>query len=175
MSQIQSRLDELLSTMPRALEPPSELWTQIAARARRQTRSARFMNLAAGLAVASLVLLMARTAIRDGTQAPMDSIGISSRMTTVSFALPDAARYQNARAGMEATFYERLKLLRPETRATIEANLQIIRKANEDIRHALDNDPASPLLLQLLNDTYQQEFDLYKNVSRNTEPTQGRS
>jgi hypothetical protein len=96
-------------------------------------------------------------------------------MTSVSFSLPDAARYQSARAGMEATFYERLKLLRPETRATIEANLQIIRKATEDIRRALDGDPASPLILQLLNDTYQQEFDLYKNVTRDTEPTQGRS
>ena len=175
MSQFQSRLDELLSTMPRALEPPSELWPQVAARARRQIRSARFMNLAAGLAVASLVLLMARTAMRDGTHSRVAPIGASTHMTAVSFALPDAARYQNARAGMEATFYERLKLLRPATRTTIEANLQIIRKANEDIRHALENDPASPLLLQLLNDTYQQEFDLYKNVSRNTEPTQGRS
>jgi hypothetical protein len=175
MSQPGSALDELLKTLPRAVEPRAELWPQITARVRRQPRASRLMNLAAGLAVASLVLLMARSALHEVAKAPVASIGTSTPMTPVSFSLPDAARYQSARAGMEATFYARLKLLRPETRATIEANLQIIRKANEDIRHALDNDPASPLLLQLLNETYQQEFDLYRNVARNTEPTQGRS
>jgi hypothetical protein len=133
------------------------------------------MNLAAGLAVASLALLMARSALREEVRTPVASIALATPMSAVSFSLPDAARYQSARAAMETTFYARLKLLRPETRATIEANLQIIRRANEDIRHALDSDPASPVLLQLLNETYQQEFDLYRNVARNTEPTQGRS
>jgi hypothetical protein len=175
MSPIQTTLDELLSAMPRAVEPPADLWPQIATLTHRPPRPARLMNLAASLAVASLVLLMARSALREGAQVPMKPVGTSSPMTSVSFSLPDAARYQSARAAMEATFYERLKLLRPETRTTIEANLQIIRKANEEIRRALDSDPASPLLLQLLNDTYQQEFDLYENVARNTEPTQGRS
>lgn len=175
MSQPQARLDELLHTLPRIVEPHSELWPHIAARVQRQPRTARIMNLAAGLAVASLALLMARSALREGVQAPVTSTATSTPMTAASFSLPDAARYQSARAAMETTFYARLKLLRPDTRATIEANLQIIRKANEDIRHALGSDPASPVLLQLLNETYQQEFDLYRNVARNTEPTQGRS
>jgi hypothetical protein len=174
MNRIQPQLDELLSALPREVTPPSDLWPGIAAGARRRTRSAWFMNAAAGLAVVSLVLLMARTALRDGAEVPATASHAIGEMTSVSFSLPEAARYQSARAALEATFYERLKLLRPETRTTIEANLQIIRKANEDIRHALEADPASPLLLQLLNETYQQEFDLYQNVARNTEPAQRR-
>jgi hypothetical protein len=175
MKQIQPRLDELLSALPREVAPPSDLWRNIAAGARQQRRHTGFMNAAAGLAVVSLVLLVARSALRDGTGAPVTASHSTGAMTSVSFSLPDGASYQSARAALEAIFYQRLKLLRPETRTTIEANLQIIRKANEDIRHALEADPASPLLLQLLNGTYQQEIDLYQNVARNTEPTQRRS
>ena len=46
----------------------------------------------------------------------------------------------------------------------------IIRRANEDLRSALAHDPASPLLLQLLHSTSQQEIDLYTSVAQSTEP-----
>jgi hypothetical protein len=69
MRELPTTLDELLGAMPRTVDPPPELWPQIAAVLRRP-RSGRFMNLAAGLAVAALVLLLARTALRDETQAP---------------------------------------------------------------------------------------------------------
>jgi hypothetical protein len=153
MNQFQSRLDQHLSCVAREVAPPSDLWPRIVAGAREQPRRGWLMNAAAGIAVASLALLVARAAFHGGS------------------ANLAASAYPTG----EATFYERLKLLRPETRTTIESNLQIIHKANEEIRHALESDPASPLLLQLLNETYEQEIDLYQNVARNTEPTQGRS
>jgi hypothetical protein len=175
MNPFQPQLDERLSAMPLEVAPPSDLWPKIAAGVRHQPHRLWLMNAAACLAVASLVFLMARAAFRDGSGTIQTPLHTAGAMTSVNFSLPDSARYQDARSAMEATFYERLKLLRPETRTTITTNLQIIKKANDDIRHALESDPASPLLLQLLNETYQQEFDLYQNVARNTEPTQGRS
>ena len=57
----------------------------------------------------------------------------------------------------------------PATRARVQADLAIIRKANADIRAALAQDPASPLLQQLLRSTWQQEIDLYATVTRSTD------
>jgi hypothetical protein len=170
----QSQLDTKLGALPQAIEPPADLWPGIARRARQQAPHAWLLNAAAALAVTALVVLLARAAHYGGNSMPA-TLHDGGSATSINFTLPNAARDQAARASMQATFYERLKLLRPETRTAIEANLQIIHKANEDIRRALENDPSSPLLLQLLTETYQQEFDLYRNVARNTEPTQGRS
>jgi len=174
MNLSESQLDTELGALPREIEPPSDLWPGIARRALQQRPRAWLLNSAAALAVTSLVALMLRASHYGNHSVPSPLHDGSSAMS-VNFMLPNAARYQAARAALEATFYERLKLLRPETRTAIEANLQIIHKANDDIRRALEKDPGSPLLLQLLTETYQQEFDLYRNVARNTEPIQGRS
>jgi hypothetical protein len=88
----------------------------------------------------------------------------------VAFAPPQDADYLAAHAALERTFRSRLKLLAPITRARVEADLEVIRRANEDLRSALARDPASPLLLQLLQSTSQQEIDLYTSVAQSTEP-----
>ena len=88
----------------------------------------------------------------------------------MNFEPPQNADYVTARAALERTFNERLKLLAPATRARVQADLETIRKANDDIRAALAKDPASPLLLKLLQSTCQQEIDLYTSVAQTTEP-----
>ncbi len=80
-----------------------------------------------------------------------------------------------ARASLEVTFRERLKLLDPATRARIEASLAVIRQAHEDIRKALASDPGSPLLEQLWQSTWHDELDLYDNVVRATQTTMTRT
>ena len=87
----------------------------------------------------------------------------------VSFELPQDADYRAARAALEHTFAERLTMLAPPTRARVQNDLQVIRKANANIRNALAHDPASPLLLQLLRSTWQQEIDLYTTVGHATD------
>jgi hypothetical protein len=52
----------------------------------------------------------------------------------------------------------------------VQADLETIRKAQEDIRAALAKDPASPLLLNLLQNTAQQEIQLYTSVNESTDP-----
>jgi phage-related baseplate assembly protein len=94
----------------------------------------------------------------------------AARSQLVAFEPPQDADYLAAHAALERTFNSRLKLLAPATRARVEADLEVIRRANEDLRSALAHDPASPLLLQLLHSTSQQEIDLYTSVAQSTEP-----
>jgi hypothetical protein len=80
------------------------------------------------------------------------------------------ARYIAARAARERDFEAGLVLLAPDTQQRIRASLAIIRQANDDVRTALESDPASPVLLKLLASTWQQEIDLYSNVVQSTQP-----
>jgi hypothetical protein len=66
-------------------------------------------------------------------------------------------------------------MLDPKTRAKIEGSLAVIRKAHEDMRQALEADPSNAILEGLLESTWQDEFDLYDDVVRNTQPAMLRS
>ncbi len=164
-------LDKMLAALPRQITPPLSVWTGIAA-AIRPPRPARWpLALAASLAVVEVaVTLMWTLTHPTGASQVAMAPSSSQQLTAVSFSAPDRGGYRRARADIEKLFQERLALLRPESRAKIEKNLQIIRDANEEIRRALEADPASPLLLEILQNTDQQEFDLYESVVRNTEP-----
>ena len=56
-----------------------------------------------------------------------------------------------------------------------ESNLALIRRAHEDIRRALADQPANPVLEHLFESTWHDEFDLYDSVVRGTESTITRS
>jgi hypothetical protein len=87
---------------------------------------------------------------------------------------PHDAGYLAARADLLDTFKQRLAMLDPATRAKIEANLAVIHKARDDIRKSLAEDPDSPVLEQLLESAWHDEFDLYDDVIRTTQPTLAR-
>jgi len=170
MKPIAESLDQQLAALPRTVEPPRDLWPAIAAATGPQPRARWPLSLAASVAVAALSAVLTWSLMRDRTVAPAAPVAAPRPVTTVSFAAPDQVQYLKARASIEQLFRERLQLLRPNSRAKIQANLQLIQTATADIRRALEADPASPLLLQLLENTEQQEFDLYRSVTRNTEP-----
>jgi hypothetical protein len=175
-------LDEALAGLDIAREPARDLWPGIASALQQAPRSApgtrpavreptqRPLALVAGLAVLGLAASLAFN-FRSLPLAPQGAAGpVSAR-----FAPPTDVHYVAARAELERTFRERLVLLAPATQARIQADLDAIRAANADIRKALADDPASPLLLQLLGSTWQQEIDLYRNVARATAPMINRS
>jgi hypothetical protein len=171
-------VDAALASLPRGIDPPRDLWSGIAAElnaAPRERAPPRWpLALAASLAIASLAGALAWSILRAPAGPAM--AGLTARpaqpaaaQIPASFAPPQGAAYVAARAALERTFVERLDLLAPATRTRVQADLAIIRKANEDIREALGKDPASPLLQQLLRSTWQQEIDLYTNVARATD------
>jgi hypothetical protein len=188
-------LDDALASVQREVQPTRDLWPDIArqvgergdpaaprptdlasVRATRQARVVRVpwpLALAASLGVVCLVGALYWSVIRQPGAAPLLARGASPAVpgnTPVSFGPPQTAAYVAASAALERTFNERLKLLAPATRTRVQADLETIRRANADLRSALAHDPASPLLLQLLHSTWQQEIDLYTSVAQSTEP-----
>lgn len=190
-----SSLDEALKSVARELQPARDLWPGISqaldqrgerttdapnevsrARAARNapTRWAQWpMALAACLGVVSLVGALSWSVLRERMASDLVANGSGTAAAghvLVNFGPPEDPAYAAARAELEQTFSERLKLLAPATQQRVQADLQTIRQANADLRAALAHDPASPLLLQLLHSTGQQEIDLYTSVAQSTEP-----
>jgi len=189
-----SSVDEALSSVARELQPTRDLWPGIsqvlnqsaqqptdlararlarAAQAPRAPRATWPMALAACLGVVSLVGALCWSVLGGRSAAELTARNQSAPAAShvlVNFGPPEDAAYTAARAELERTFNERLKLLAPATQQRVQADLQTIRQANADLRAALARDPASPLLLQLLHSTGQQEIDLYTSVAQSTEP-----
>ena len=193
-------LDDALESVRREVPPTRDLWPGIvqglgdltdhkrtmptdlagvrAARSGRVVRVPWPLAMAASLGVVGLVAALCWSVIHQRGSSNLVARAGSAAIpgnTMVSFGPPKNAAYVAASAALERTFNERLKLLAPATRIRVQADLQTIRHANEDLRKALAQDPASPLLLQLLHSTWQQEIDLYTSVAQATEPLLMRS
>jgi len=189
-------LDDALESVRREIQPTRDLWPGIVqelgqssertasaptdlagVRAARSARALRVrwpLALAASLGAVGLVAALYWSVIHQRSAPGLMAQGASPAIAghaLVNFGPPqNDADYVAANAGLERTFNERLKLLAPATRVRVQADLETIRRANADLRSALAQDPASPLLLQLLHSTWQQEIDLYTSVAQSTEP-----
>jgi hypothetical protein len=165
----QESLDRLIASLPRDVVPPGNLWPGIAARLFSRPRRAPPMALAAAVAIAAAGLASFFTwAVLESRSVPRV---IQTVAATTSFEEPRDPKYVLARDSVEKTFRERLALLEPATRAKIESSLAVIQKAHEDIRKALAADPQSPVLEQLWESTWHDEFDLYDRVVQATQPS----
>ena len=72
--------------------------------------------------------------------------------------------YLEARSDVAARLDEELARLSPEVRANVEENLKLIRNAIAEINTALEEEPTSALLQQLLLNAYQDELALMHQV-----------
>ena len=180
-----------VGTLPREVEPPRDLWSDIRAQIEREERapaSAAPVSaprglpglswgwaLAAGVGVAAVSVLFTWLAVRVPAEAPSQLVAQQPALqpTPVEAIRPvvygEYARlgpeYIELRAGMLERFKSRLAGLPGETRLRIEQDLAAIQKAADDIDAALAEDPASRLLNQLLLSTYQEELRLYSSVA----------
>jgi hypothetical protein len=177
---LRKSLDAQLANLPRDIAPPRNLWPGIRVRLHQRPRRVRPAVFAAAAGIAGACVASALTwAILQGRpqlQAPQPAaLGAGAQVSATSFDEPRNPGYVAARDNLEANFRERLTLLDPATRGQIEASLAVIRRAHEDIRKALANDPSSPVLEQLWQSTWHDEFDLYDHVVRATQPTMTRT
>jgi hypothetical protein len=166
-------LDDLLEMMPRNVAPPRALWPGIAHEIARAPRRGRRFAIAASVSVACLAGALIWVLLHSPATLPRGSMTAQSAFE--SFGEPRDPAYVAARTNLEHSFRERLATLDPRTRATIESNLALIRRAHEDIRRALADQPANPVLEHLFESTWHDEFDLYDSVVRGTELTITRS
>lgn len=175
-------LDEQLSTLALDVSPANDLWPSIARDLERDAGHGNAFaprhggrRFAAAAALASACVASAVTwAVLHSRQLTPGTVSPAANLHTVSFEDPRDKSYLAARADIEKTFHERLALLDPDTRSKIESSLATIRQAHADIRKALSAAPDSPVLEQLLESTLHDEFDLYDQVVRTTQPALSR-
>ena len=170
-------LEAALASLPREIVPARDLWPAVE-RSSGETvvpvRGERRWPLALAASLALCVVAGALSwplwhSPKEPPAGAQSSPASSAPTIAATYQLPQDADYLAARAALERTFAERLALLAPKTRQRVQLDLEVIRKANADIREALRSDPASPLLLQLLRNTWQQEINLYTTVAHATD------
>ena len=161
-----SNLDLRLARLPREIPPPRDLWPAIEAattgHGRRDWRLG--MGLAAGIAVLAISVLVA---LRPKTPDPATA-------SIPALMMDQDAASLRTRAALAQSFEAELAHLPKATQARLWQDLDQIRGARADIRRALDANPQSPLLRELLADTWQQELDFYANVATTTDPVRMR-
>lgn len=180
------RIRELLAlaaTLPRSVDPPTDLWPDIQARIRARTGRAApaastaprsrwdaFVRDRRWLAAAAVLLIVASsmlTALFLDRTTPLtaerpDSVGPAQRAPAVRTVSDDYDRLDQELTTLLAAQRDKLQ---PETIAKVERNLAIIDQAIAEIRQALIEDPGNDALRQLLKATYGQKSALVRQVS----------
>ncbi len=163
-----------LRELPGSIEPPRDLWPQIAAQlqpaapvapaVRRPWRALAAAAMVASLAVGVLIgrdLLPLR-----GAAAPLPP---SAQVSPGGATLLDASyvsdpRYQRQRARLLQSLQGRLDRMPAPARAKVVASLATLQRAKEDLEQALGKDPSNALLQELLINTYQDEMRVLTDV-----------
>lgn len=151
-----------VQALPRAIEPPHDLWPEIERRllpGSRSTRAPRRWRLA-GLAAAAAIMLVAGSSaltlwlVRDHAPA--------SAAATPAIE----AGYVNASAELLRALDAERARLSPATVATLERNLAVIDAAIAESRAALATDPGNHDLAALLWASYRQKVALLQQATR---------
>ena len=169
---------EYAATLPRAIEPPVDLWSGIRDRMHSASPSgnrwavprraylwlaaAAVLLIVASSAVTTLVLRGGDRPVATGHDEPAspDSGAGSPEYRAVS------EQYDRMDRDLAALFASQRDKLQPETIEKVERNLAIIDEAISEIRRALAEDPGNEALRQLLKASYGQKAALLRQVSQ---------
>ena len=176
-----------LCELPQAIEPPRDLWPQIAARleprgkaapfaAPRRTAPLRWLAAAAMVASVAVGVWIGRDLLPGRPSATqIADTGPSSLpgAETVQAAYVTDPRYQRQRQALLQSLQAQLATMSPETRTKVMASLATIEKAKQDLEQALGKDPGNALLQELLVNTYQDEMRVLTQVHEAGESGQG--
>jgi hypothetical protein len=173
MQEQKDTLDDLLGGLPRDVAPSRELWSGIARGLERRPHRFVPFALAASVCTVCAAAALVFAVMHGRTVVPVATLSVAAQVP--SFDEPRDPAYRAARMELEKTFNERLAMMDATTRGKIEASLTVIRQAHEEMRKALATQPSDPVLEQLLESTWNDEFELYDDVVRNTQPAIVRS
>lgn len=154
-----------LDRLPAQIAPARDLWPDIARRLDRP-RQSRVMHVAVAASVVISVSATFFTWQVFERQRQDAAALLAAQQMLVQIQQP----YLPVRAGYEARWPALRAQLDPETAAIVEQNLAIIRKANAELARALERQPDSPVLRQLLRQTLAQEMDVYRRVDAAVRP-----
>ncbi len=191
MAATDERKVKSLRDLPTAIEPPHDLWPQIAARleaeqaaaagavppARRRRLSVQWLAAAAMVASVAVGVWIGRDVLPipgvSGVRAPQTAANLSGDAAARNVAYVVDPRYQRDRAQLVQSLQARLDAMPPAARAKVSASLAAIEKAKEDLQQALGKDPSNALLQELLVNTYQDEMRALTDVHEASDPGRG--
>ena len=150
------------------ISPERDLWPGI----EQGIAPARRSRWTPSLAQAAVVVLLVGAssgltflAMKDNQQpAPVITPDLLFEPAAFSSGYALGPEYLEARSDIAAQLDEELARLSPEVRADVEQNLKLIRNAIAEINSALEEEPTSTLLQQLLLNAYQDELALMHRV-----------
>jgi hypothetical protein len=169
-------LDRLRAELPKSIEPPRDLWPQIADRISRgkvvaaefgpaPARRAWLRPTAFAAAAATLVVLTsAVTTLYLRNQIPQSATLRTPPGLVVDFAGIES-EYVNATDEILRAVQAGEVQLSPGTVAVLEKNLQVIDDAIRESREALARDPANSALRDMVLASYRQKLDLLRRVT----------
>ncbi|HKS04947.1 MAG TPA: zf-HC2 domain-containing protein [Gemmatimonadaceae bacterium] len=193
ISRIRGLRDET-SALPQTIDPPREAWAAIAAkvdaakvvelgrvpgRASDAHASFEARNRRIRLAVAAVLLVVASSSV---TAILMRNTGLPSSATTRIDQTPSNTQLvalppdiANVERTYLSTVDELVSVLNdpsntfaPGTIQAVQRSLKVIDAAIAEARNALLSDPASDVLREILNKSYEQKVDLLRRVSKHT-------
>ena len=179
---LRALLDDV-ATLPLEMAPGRDLWAGIAARiepqadvvpisSARRWHAPRWLTMAAtivGVALSSSLItlkVMERRAPEPVAVAPVQSVAAPSTATPTALVAfkPAEEDYAVAIADLERVLTARRTTLAPETVKTLETNLRIIDEAIRQSRAALEKDPNSRELTDMLSDAYGQKLNVLQRA-----------
>lgn len=171
-----------VQTLPRAIEPPRDLWRGIVARIEdgevirgRFSPAPRPWWAHRGLLAAAAALLVIASSgltalfLRGGDPSPaLPRPGEEITAETVAWRqFSDAERqYRQVTDELARELEQRRDELAPETVRIVEENLEIIDEAIRETRNALERDPANAGLATKLTDIYRKKADFLRAIVR---------
>jgi hypothetical protein len=178
-SQGSGRKVSSLRELSRAIDPPRDLWPQIAGQleareapalpkvGRPRRLPAQWLAAAAMVASVAVGVWIGRSVL-PGAHPAMVPVPTAAVMPPGGAAI-DAAyvtdpRYQRQREALLQSLQAQLATMPPETRNKVMASLATIEKAKQDLEGALGKDPGNALLQELLVNTYQDEMRVLTDV-----------
>ncbi|HWB81542.1 MAG TPA: hypothetical protein VG755_41560 [Nannocystaceae bacterium] len=162
-------LDARIRQLPRSIDPPADLWPDIAARieSRSRTRIAFFGVLAA----AAIVLVFVGTrseATARSLQRGWSALAIAPPVpqpTAPVELFPGEDQLRSAAGELARAYEQRRPLLDRELLAVYESNLGIVDDAIDRSRAALVDRPEDPQLQRALDRAYRHKLALLRRAS----------
>jgi hypothetical protein len=154
------------------IDPARDLWPGIEEAIRRPRRrpwTPMLAQAAMALLLVGASSMVTYFVIREEPQViEVRQPALSARPVSLAGPGTLGAEYGRARHAAVSQLESELERLSPETRADVERNLAVIRYAIADISAALQEEPDSQLLRQLLVDAYREEIMVMQKVGRLT-------
>lgn len=170
-----ARVDSMLQSLPRAVEPERDMWPDIEARMEsrpvrrrpawaRQAAAAVILVAASSLITASLLYRANPLTVRVATPEPGKPVVQAAFGQSAGLG----AGYEMARRELAADLELRMATMPESARQKLVANLAEMRRAADEINAALARQPGDPLLEELLLNTYQDELGVIASVNQLT-------